>query len=360
VVVAPDSFKGSLDATAVAIAVADGWASIRPWDELVMLPQADGGEGTLDAVAACHPDAQWREVPGVCGPDGHRTTGRWLRLADGTAVVELAQVNGLPMMAALDPGGASTYGLGEVIAAALDDGARALIIGLGGSASTDGASGALRALGAHFYDHDGGDIPLGGAGLTRLAAIDFTRLRPPPTGGVQLLTDTTAVLCGPSGAARVFGPQKGADQTSCAELDAALRNFAACLSKEVTCRPDEPGAGAAGGAAFGLAAWGATLVPGAARIAELTGLAAEFGRADVIVTGEGQFDPTSLTGKLVGSILRRCESTRTRPVVIAGRFTAAPPAAGMSLTELASSAEQALAQPARWARAAGAAAAAAL
>lgn len=358
VVLAPDSFKGSLDATAVAAALADGWASIRPQDELVMLPQADGGEGTIDAVAACHPDAQWREVSGVCGPDGQPTTGRWLRLDDGTAVLELAQVNGLPMMAALDPGGASTFGLGQVIAAALDDGARALLIGLGGSASTDGGSGALRALGAQLLDRAGRAIAPGGAALAHLATIDLTHLRPPPPGGVHLLTDTTAVLCGPAGAAAVFGPQKGAGPAACAELDAALGRFAACLSKVAVCRPDQPGVGAAGGTGFGLAAWGATLVPGAARIAELTGLADEFGRADVIVAGEGQFDRTSLTGKVVGSILDRCAGTSSRPMVIAGRLAVPAPPGSVSLTDLAGSAELAIAHPARWARAAGAAGAA--
>jgi glycerate 2-kinase len=299
-------------------------------------------------------------VTGVRGPDGRPATGQWLRLDDGTAVVELAQMNGLPMMAALDPCGASTFGLGQVIAAALDDGAHALIIGLGGSASTDGGAGALRALGAQLRDGRGADIALGGAALARLASVDMTRLRPPPPGGVQLLTDTTAVLCGPAGAAHVFGPQKGADPTMCAELDAALGHFAACLSKVAVCRPDQPGAGAAGGTGFGLAAWGAALVPGAARIAELTGLSDEFGRADVIVTGEGQFDRTSLTGKLVGSILHRCAATSTRPVVIAGRLVVPAPPGSVSLTDLAGSAEQALAHPARWIRAAGAAAAAAL
>jgi glycerate 2-kinase len=359
VVIAPDSFKGSLDATAVADAVARGWASTRPQDALILLPQADGGEGTLDAVASCHPDAQWREVSGVCGPDGHPTIGRWLRLDDSTAVVELAQMNGLPMMGALDPGGASTFGLGQVIAAALVDGARALMIGLGGSASTDGGSGALRALGAQMYDRDGREVPPGGTGLAHLATVDLNNLRPPP-GEVQLLTDTTAVLCGPAGAAHVFGPQKGADAATCAELDAALGHFVACLSKVAVCRPDQPGAGAAGGTGFGLAAWGANIVPGATRIAELTGLADEFGRADVIVTGEGQFDRTSLTGKVVGSILNRCAATSTRPVVIAGRLAAPAPPGSVSLTDLTGSAALAMAHPARWARAAGAAAAAAL
>ena len=165
VVIAPDSFKGSLDAIGAAEAIAAGWAERRPHDELVLLPQADGGEGTLAAIAACYPKAQWREVANVAGPDGRPTIGWWLCLPDGIAVVELAQVNGLPMMATLAPDTASTYGLGQVIAAALDDGAKALVIGLGGSASTDGAAGALCALGARLLDRDGRTLPPGGGAL---------------------------------------------------------------------------------------------------------------------------------------------------------------------------------------------------
>ncbi|HEY5853712.1 MAG TPA: glycerate kinase [Aldersonia sp.] len=355
VVIAPDSFKGSLDATSVAAAIADGWASRRPDDDLILLPQADGGEGTLDAVAASHPDARWRAIENVHGPDGRPTTGRWLCLPDGTAAVELAQVNGLPMMATLDPEGASTVGLGQVIAAALHDGAKALVIGLGGSASTDGGAGALCALGARLLDRDGRELSPGGSALRNLATVDLTGLRRLPPGGVTLLTDTTAVLCGRNGAAHVFGPQKGADATTCARLDEALARFSRHLTG---CDPDLPGTGAAGGAAFGLTTWGATIAPGAHHIAELTGLAGELATADIVVTGEGRFDTTSLKGKLVGSILQRCARTGTRPIVVAGAFAATPPAGSVALADLAGSVRAARRHPARWARAAGAAAAA--
>ncbi|MFC9761219.1 glycerate kinase [Rhodococcus jostii] len=360
VAVAPDSFKGSLTATEVAVALAAGWSTVRPADELVLLPQADGGEGTVDAVASCHDTGVWRELQGVRGPDGRPATGRWLLLRDGTAVIELAQMSGLPLMDSPDPGGASTTGLGQVIAAALADGAKALLIGLGGSASTDGGAGALRALGAKLLDRDGREIPDGGAGLAALASIDVGSLIEPPPDGVELLTDTTAVLCGPQGAAHVFGPQKGADPAERGRLDRALATFAACLGNRLPCSPDEPGAGAAGGTGFGLSAWGGRLVPGAVRIAELTGLSAEFDRVDVVVTGEGQFDATSLSGKLVGSVLERCADTAIRSVVVAGRLAASPPGIGISLSDLAGSSEAALAAPTMWCRVAGAVAAARL
>jgi len=359
VVIAPDSFKGSINANDLAESLAAGWATVRPQDELVLLPQADGGEGTLDAVASCHPNATWHSVAGVSGPDGRKTTGRWLCLDDGTAVVELAQMSGLPLMRRPDAGGASTTGLGQVIAAALDAGAKSLIVGLGGSASTDGGAGALRALGAKLLDRDGRSIGVGGAALSRLDSIDIDKLRVPPLGGVELLTDTTAVLCGASGAAHVFGPQKGASAGLRTRLDSALEQFATCLGSVVaTTRIDEPGAGAAGGTGFGLSAWGGHLVPGADRIADFTGLSNEFGRADVIVTGEGRFDATSMRGKLVGTVLQRSIETATRTVVVAGQLAISPPGLGISLADLAGSAEAAIAHPSRWAYEAAAVAAA--
>ncbi|MGC0365164.1 glycerate kinase [Rhodococcus sp. 27YEA15] len=358
VVFAPDSFKGSIDAAELARVLAAGWASVRPADELVLLPQADGGEGTLDAIASCHDGAAWHSIPAVSGPDGSPRTGRWLSLPDGTAVVEIAQMSGLPLMAELDAGNASTTGLGQVISAALDAGATALIIGLGGSASTDGGSGALRALGARLLDRDGNSVDDGGLALSNLASVDIENLRAVPAGGVQLLTDTTAVLYGKDGAAYIFGPQKGADEGMCAELDHALEHFATTLGETARIDPDRPGAGAAGGTGFGLATWGGQLVPGADRIAELTGLNREFGTADVIVTGEGRFDRTSLTGKLVGSVLGKSANTTTRTVVVAGQLAASPPDIGVALVDLAGSTEAALAEPARWAHAAAAEAAA--
>jgi glycerate kinase len=333
VVIAPDSFKGSISARAAARAIAEGWRSVRPEDEILELPQADGGEGTVDAVEFATPGARRRSAGPVTGPDGRPVPGEWLELPDGTAVVELAQSAGLALMAVRDPRGATTRGLGEVLAAALDAGARDVVIGLGGSASTDGGAGALDALGDR---------------------------RPP--GTVTLLTDVTAPLLGPAGAAAVFGPQKGASPGEIEFLEQRMRDWA---DRFPDVDPDTPGTGAAGGTAFGfLAAWGARIEPGAAAIADLTGLTTALEAADVLLTGEGRFDATSLTGKVVGHALRAAQAaTVARVVVIAGRIAVDVPlspsgsTASLSLSDLAGSPEAALADPARWLRRAGAEAA---
>ena len=364
VVIAPDSFKGSFDASAAAEAIGSGWRAVRPDDELILLPQADGGEGTLDAIATAVPGAQLRDVGPVTGPDGRLTEGHWLELADGTAVVELAQMSGLPLMDALDPLGATTRGLGEVIAAALDAGASALVIGLGGSASTDGGAGALSALGLGLFDDSGAALPDGGGALSRLARVDRTTLRAAPPRGVRLLSDVTAPLLGPAGAAAVFGPQKGADADQVAELDAALERFATLLGGGAS---GTPGAGAAGGTGYGfLAAWGAAIEAGSGAIASLTGFAAAAASADVVITGEGRFDATSSTGKVVGNALSLIDTGAARAAVIAGVLAADPvtPAGravwSVSLSDLAGSAGAAMDDPGRWLFAAGIEAARAL
>ncbi len=353
IVIAPDSFKGSLDPAAVAEALAEGWRSVRPGDDIVLLPQADGGEGTIAAIAAAVPRAELHSAGDVTGPDGRPTPGHWLELPDGTAVVELAGPSGLPLMAAPDPLGASTRGLGEVIGAALDAGAGALVIGLGGSASTDGGAGALAALGMLLLDSDDRPIGDGGGELARLARIDASGLRAAPPGGVRLLSDVTAPLLGPAGAAAVFAPQKGADAGDVLTLDAALANLARLLGGGA----EVPGAGAAGGTGYGfLAAWGARIEAGSQAIATLTGLAAEAASADIVLTGEGRFDATSTTGKVVGSVL---DLAGGRTVIIAGQLAAEPPPGvrAWSLTGLAGSVEAALGEPAHWLRNAGAEAA---
>ncbi|MFU8851781.1 glycerate kinase [Micromonospora sp. SL1-18] len=347
VVVAPDSFKGSLSAHDAARALADGWLARRPGDDVRLLPMADGGEGTVDAFAAALPAAERRTVA-VPGPDGNTVAAAWLRLPDGTAVLELAQSSGLPLMAAPDPLGAHTYGLGAVAGAALDAGAIRLVVGLGGSASTDGGTGALRALGLRLRDAQGRDLPLGGAALADLAEIDATELLPPPPGGTHLLVDVTAPLTGPAGAAAVYGPQKGAGPDDVTLLDVAMRRFAALTDGD----PDQPGAGAAGGTAYGLAAlWGARIAPGAPTIAALVGLVDALADADVVLTGEGRFDETSLTGKVVGSLFEQAGRDTLRVGVVAGQVTGPVPgsvSAALSLVELAGSVTAALSDPAMW------------
>jgi glycerate kinase len=354
IVIAPDSFKGSLPAREVAEAIADGWHSVRPDDTIRSIPQADGGEGTLDAIEAAVAGSVRRDAGLVTGPDGRPVRGEWLELPGRVAVVELAQMCGLPLMKALDPIGATTYGLGQVIRAALASGARRLVIGLGGSASTDGGAGALAALGLAAQ---GGELRAGGLGS--IVTLDRSRLLAPPED-VVLLSDVTNPLLGQNGAAAVYGPQKGARPDQVESLDAALARFSGLLGGD----PAQPGAGAAGGTAYGFStAWGATIEPGAAYLSTLTGLPDAVARADLLLTGEGRFDATSAEGKLVGQLIRLAGEHGVAAGVIAGQLAVPPvdadgePLWAASLAELAGTTEAAMADPARWLRVAGAEAA---
>ncbi|MFE7191456.1 glycerate kinase [Kitasatospora sp. NPDC057541] len=349
VVLAPDSFKGTVGARDAARALATGWRSVRPDDELLIRPMADGGEGTLDALAAALPGAVLHPVPGCTGPDGRPVTGRFALLPDGTALVELADTGGLPLLGgALAPLTAGTRGTGETIAAALDAGARQVTVALGGSASTDGGAGLLAALGLRLLDDTGADLPDGGGALPRAARLDRTGLRAAPPGGVRVLTDVTNPLLGPAGAAAVYGPQKGADQDGTALLEAGLRRFAELLGGD----PDLPGSGAAGGTAYGLVtAWGARVVPGAAAVAGLTGLDEALAGAGLVITGEGRFDGTSLLGKAVGEVLTRARRADVPARVVAGE--SADPAA-LTLTELSGDPADARHRAAHWLTTAGA------
>ncbi|WP_433497377.1 glycerate kinase [Sphaerimonospora sp. CA-214678] len=347
VVIAPDSFKGSLAAGDAARALAQGWLARRPADEVRLLPLADGGEGVIDAFAAARPEGERRTVTAP-GPDGRPVSAAWSLLPDGSAVLELAQSSGLPLMRRPDPLGAHTYGLGVVMRAALDAGASRLIVGLGGSASTDGGTGALRALGLRLLDGRGRDLRLGGAALVDLARIDTGDLLPPPPGGTRLLVDVTAPLAGPAGAAATYGPQKGARPDEVDLLDRALRRLAEVVGGD----PGQPGAGAAGGTSYGLATlWGARIMPGARTIAALVGLPEALAGADVVITGEGRFDETSLTGKVVGSLLDQAGDAAVRVGVVAGQVTGAVPGTvseAVSLADIAGSVDAALNDPAKW------------
>ncbi len=394
VLIAPDSFKGSIGAAAVAAALAEGWLRVRPGDQVRRLPLADGGEGTLDVLAATIPGARWRRAS-VTGPGGAPVNARWLELpimqrqgngAPGgspgrglnaaprwptdrpvaarasTAVVELARASGLPLLARPDPMGAQTTGLGELLRRALDVGMGRILVGLGGSASTDGGTGALTALGARFLDAKGRPLAPGGGALADLAAVDLSGLRGAPEGGVTCLTDVTAPLLGARGAAAVFGPQKGAGGAQIARLEAGLARLAEMLGG----KPDAPGAGAAGGTGYGLAAaWGAVLTPGAAELGRLAGLDRALADADLVITGEGRFDETSLTGKTCGTVIAAAGTAGVPVAVVAGQVSdggiaGAPGPSGIpalasvvTLSGLAGGTASALARPRRWLREAG-------
>src|SRR6516162_9459058 len=381
VLIAPDSFKGSASATAAAAALADGWLTVRPGDQVTRLPLADGGEGTLDVLAATVPGARWHRAR-VTGPGGVPVTSRWLSVDPGErppwnppmacspvpssrglgpvgagersrwgriAVVELARASGLPLLARPDPMGAQTTGLGEVLGRALDAGADRILVGLGGSAATDGGAGALAALGARFLDAAGQSLPPGGGALAELARADLSRLRPPPAGGVTCLTDVIAPLLGPRGAAAVFGPQKGADGAQVARLETGLARLAALLGGD----PAAPGAGAAGGTGYGLAAaWAAVLTPGAAELSRLAGLDNALTSADLVITGEGRFDATSLTGKTCGTVIAAAAAAGVPVALVAGQITGAEPGTArvVTLAALAGGTAAAQARPQRWLR----------
>jgi glycerate kinase len=361
VVLAPDSFKGSIAAADVAAALADGWRTAEPAAEIISRPMADGGEGTLDAFAAAIAGSTRMPVT-VSGPHGRAVPASWLLLPptdgapNGTGVVELASTSGIELLSGdLRPLDAHSGGFGEAIAAALDHGVSRLVLGIGSSASTDGGTGMLTALGARFADAGGSVIPLGVRGLDAVAAADLSGVRALPPGGVIVLTDVTNPLLGAFGSAAVFGPQKGLGEAAVLRADAGLTRLAALLPPD----PNAPGAGAAGGVGFGLLAWGARLVPGAAEVAELVDLRAALASASVVVTGEGSFDGQSAAGKAPTHVAALAAEADVPVALVAGRISPDADttafAAAVSLSELAGGGEAAMTAPARWLREAGAA-----
>jgi glycerate kinase len=371
VVVAPDSFKGSATAVEAAQALASGWKTVRPLDHIILKPMADGGEGTADAFATALPEATAVPVT-VRGPDNQPVRTSWLHIptdtqsgaaratARGTAVIELANTSGITLLDPLLPLHAHTYGFGEAIASALAKGASRLILAIGGSASTDGGSGMLAALGARFTDARGTPISLGGGGLGDLASIDISGLLAPPSGGVVILSDVTNPLLGTRGAAAVYGPQKGATAIEIAQLEANLRHFSALASSvfaadDAVTNADVPGSGAAGGTGFGLLLWGASLQSGASTVSELIGLATAVDEADIVITGEGRYDSQSSEGKVPAIVLALAAQSNTDAYLVAGSITTNSDAfaAAHSLTDLAGSVDSAQVDVVHWLRRAG-------
>lgn len=357
VVLAPDSFKGTITAADAAASLAEGWSSVEPTATFLHRPMADGGEGTVAAFEAAVPGA--RRMPVVVdGPAGLPLETSWLLLPvsgdspGGTAVVDLASTSGIELLDELRPWDADTTGFGQAIAAALDHGVTRLVVGIGSSASTDGGTGMLTALGARFLDAAGEPVARGARGLADIASVDLSGLRTAPR--VRVLTDVTNPLVGPRGAAAVFGPQKGLVGPELDEVDAGLAGLAELLGLDSAL----PGTGAAGGTGGALVAWGATLAPGAAEVADLIGLADAIADADHVITGEGSYDGQSGDGKVPSFIAGLASTTGATALLAAGRITAdsdtALFTASASLTEIAGSSDAALADPARWLREAGA------
>lgn len=358
IVLALDSFKGSITAADAATAVAFGIHDVDPTAEVVLRPMADGGEGTVAAFAAAVPGARVMPVT-VDGPTGQHVEASWLLLPPtrmargGTAVVDLASTSGIELLEGLRPWDADTTGFGQAIADALDHEVSALVLGIGSSASTDGGTGMLTALGARFLDEAGQPVVCGARGLADITQVDGTHLRASPD--VLVLSDVMSPLAGPAGAAAVFGPQKGlTDPADIAHVDAALAQLALLLGVDSA----TPRTGAAGGAGLALHFWGARLVSGAPEVAALIGLDAAIADADLVVTGEGSFDGQSEEGKVPSFVAERAAHLGVPAALVAGRITpdanASAFASAHSLTDLAGRAELAIADPATYLRQAGA------
>ena len=286
----------------------DGWREVRPTDTTIALPMADGGEGTLEVVASIRPDHTWMSNT-VTGPDSRPVDAAWLMLSDQTAVIELARCSGLPLMDAPNPVGATTFGLGELIAHALDQGAIRILVGLGGSATSDAGLGALEALGARVVGE--GSAPTGALGVV---SIDASDLRRPPPEGITILADTREIF---TKAPEVFGPQKGATQSDVAQLTEA---FTELVTKSPTPHVERmPGSGAAGGTAWALAAFmRGVIIEGSRYLGNMLGAGRLLPDVAYVVTGEGRLDATSTKGKVVGYLHHLATAQALPGVVVAG------------------------------------------
>ena len=328
VLVAPDSFKGTFSSVRVASALADGWQRARSEDRMVLTPMADGGEGTLDAVEA---SGGWDRLPAAAKDALMRTlSAGFLRQGD-RAVVEMASASGLTRIPAgeRDALAATTFGTGQILATAVGLGCRDIVMGLGGSATTDGGAGLLEALGARFRDASGTDLATGGGSLGALASIDFSGLAEVLAEvSLTVASDVSNPLLGEHGAAATYGPQKGATPDEVAELDRNLRRYADIVEGSVG-RPlrYEPGTGAAGGTTFGLLAIADrfasfAVVPGVEVVMELTGFDAALGEADLVLTGEGNVDRQTAYGKTAMGVAERARAAGIPVICFGGGITA--------------------------------------
>ncbi|MEU0026304.1 glycerate kinase [Streptomyces sp. NPDC006335] len=329
--IAADKFKGSLTAVQVAERVTAGLRRVVPDLEVEALPVADGGDGTVAAAVAA--GFERREVA-VAGPLGQEVTAAFAVRGD-TAVVEMAEASGLQRLpagvfAALT---ASTYGSGELLRAALDAGARTIVFGVGGSATTDGGAGMLSALGARFLDADGEPVAPGGGGLAALASADLSGLDP-RFASVEfiLASDVDNPLTGPKGAPAVYGPQKGASPDDVRALDSALAHYAKVLEEALGAKAAEyaaaPGAGAAGGIGYGALLLGARFRPGIDVMLDVLGFAPALEWADLVITGEGSLDEQTLHGKAPAGVAAAARAKDKEVVAVCGRLALPPEAIG--------------------------------
>ena len=316
-VLVPDSFKGTLASREVCAILREEILRVKPDAEVVSIPVADGGEGSVDAFLTA---VGGQRVQMPChGPHLEEMTGFYGLLPDGTAVVEMAAAAGLPLVGSrLEPDTATTYGVGELMADAAARGARRIILGLGGSATNDGGCGAAAALGARFLDEQGNAFLPTGGNLDRIAHIDLRGQRSLPE--ITVMCDIDNPLCGPTGASAVFGPQKGADPEMVRRLDGNLRHLAEVIRRDLDVEIlDLPGAGAAGGMGGGAAAfWNGTLKMGIETVLDTVGFDQTVRGARLVITGEGRLDGQSLRGKVVSGVAARAKRAGVPVVALVG------------------------------------------
>lgn len=325
VLVAPDKFRGTLTAAQAASAIAAGWRRERPADEVDEVPMADGGEGTLDAlVAALGGEFRSVRVSGPLGDPVDASFGLIVTTSGPTAVIELARASGLALVgeARRNPLRATSRGTGELVLAAAHEGVGEILVCLGGSASTDGGSGIASALGVRLLDRAGRPVPDGGRGLLELDRVDATGLEQAVRRiRVVVACDVDDPLTGPRGAARVYGPQKGASPEDVLLLERALAHYAAVIHRDLGIDLRAlPGGGAAGGAGVGLVAFlGARLRPGVAVVMDALDVRRRVASADVLLTGEGRLDASSLRGKVISGLLTEAQRAEVPMAVLCGR-----------------------------------------
>ena len=321
IVIAPDSFKESLSAPEVAAALARGAKRAAPLAQIICIPMADGGEGTVQAVLGATQSERHSHL--VQNALGQPIQAQWALLPNQTAVIEMATAAGLEHISVTERDAlrATTYGVGQLIKQALDAGARHIVLGLGGSATNDGGAGMLCALGLRLLDAQRQPIAPGGAALATLAHVEAGELDPRlQQTKITIASDVNNPLCGPRGASAIFGPQKGASPEQVQLLDAALSHFAdLCAQHLGHDRRDAPGSGAAGGVGFAAHAWmQATFRPGAAVIAEIGGLAQAVEGATLVLTGEGRLDAQTLLGKTPMGVAQIAKRAGVPAIAIAG------------------------------------------
>lgn len=348
VLICLDSFKGSVSSPDAGQAISRGWSSVASEDVVEVLAFADGGEGTIEALETALVDSK-RIKKSLSGADELS----FLLMPDGSALVELAELCGVKIEGTKNPLGATTLKVGQAIKMAVESGSKNIYVALGGSASTDGGAGLLIGLGAKLLDSSGKEIEGGNRGLASLSSVDLSNLGFLSGVNITVLSDVENPLLGDSGAARVFGPQKGASAFQLEEMERNLQTWSDFFP-DVS--PDSRGAGAAGGTSFGLIVLGATIKSGGEFVSEITNLDKKIASVDVVITGEGMFDSQSLDGKAVSIVLAGCKKHLTPCYLVAGQIVGGTEIfdESVSLTDLAPSKEISILDPRPWLENAGA------